>query len=139
MSQGQFGISPRSREVVYCMEVAEYGQEKLSRKGRTYEMELHRLCTPRVTLALVMNLVWLNHCQMMSSRFPKRFSVHLIPSRRYVQICINLMQTLNSPHMQSDQGLDTLPTLALIDSDGLEFLSRWPVLSLNNDYVNVGC
>ena len=56
-----------------------------------------------------------------------------------MQICINLMQTLNSPHMQSDQGLDTLPTLALIDSDGLEFLSRWPVLSLNNDYVNVGC
>ena len=38
--------SSRSRSVVCWTEVEEYGQEELSRRGRSYEMVLHMLCTP---------------------------------------------------------------------------------------------
>ena len=39
-----FRTSPRSREVVYCTNLAKYGQEELSRRGRSCEMVLHMLC-----------------------------------------------------------------------------------------------
>lgn len=77
----------------------------------------HRLSGlyPCRLMTLVINLAWLTRHPMNPLTFLK---LHSMPSQRCVQISLNLTQLLISLHTQSDQGQHTLPTLALIDSNG---------------------